>query len=402
MPIAPLEGVRVIDLTHYMAGPFCTKLLADFGADVIKIERADGGDPSRHLGPFYQDSPHPEKSGLYLHLNTNKRSVTLNMKTEAGKKILHELLDNADILVENFRPGVVESLGFDYPTLEKTHPRLVMTSISNFGQTGPYRDFKGGDLTLYAMGGSMNITGDMDREPLKLAGNIIQYHAGAVAAYGTMLALYSAEMDGLGDHLDISIYETQAGSRDRRVTLLTAYQYTGDVGRRAAPGGRLGSGVRPCADGYVNLLGGRSFPNLCRMIDHEELLEDPRFATQAARMQPSASEEFDEYYIPWLLERTKREVWEKAQEHHVLSAVINTTEDLVTDPHFEERGVWDTLDHPFTGPLVYPGRPFIMSKTPRPPAKRAPLLGEHNEEVICNELGYSKEDLVRLRQQNAI
>ncbi len=403
MPSGPLEGVRVVDLTHYMAGPFCTKLLADFGADVIKIEQPSGGDPTRHMGPFHGDDPHPEKSALFLHLNTNKRSVTLNLQAEAGKRVFQRLLEKADILVESFRPGVVADLGFDYATLEAEHPHLVMTSISNFGQTGPYRDLKGSDLTLFAMGGSMNINGSAEREPLKMAGNVISYHAGATAAYATLLALYEAELSGQGDHLDISIYESQAGSRDRRVTVLTAYQYAGEVASRASPGGRLGSGVRPCADGYVNILGGaRWFSNLCSMIGHEELMEDPRFATQQARMEPGASEEFDAYYIPWLMERTKREIWEKAQEHHILSAIVNTTEDLVMDPSYQQRGVWETVDHPFTGPVTYPGRPFIMSKTPMSPARRAPLLGEHNQEVLCGELGYSQEDLVLLRQQGVI
>ena len=131
-------------------------------------------------------------------------------------------------------------------------------------------------------------------------------------------------------------------------------------------------------------------------------MEDPRFATQQARMEPGASEEFDAYYIPWLMERTKREIWEKAQEHHILSAIVNTTEDLVMDPSYQQRGVWETVDHPFTGPVTYPGRPFIMSKTPMSPARRAPLLGEHNQEVLCGELGYSQEDLVPLRQQGVI
>ena len=196
MPGGPLEGVRVVDLTHYMAGPFCTKLLADFGADVIKIERPSGGDPTRRMGPFHGDDPHPEKSALFLHLNTNKRSVTLDLQAEAGKRVLQRLLEKADILVESFRPGVMAELGFDYATLEVEHPHLVMTSISNFGQSGTYRDLKGSDLTLFAMGGSMNINGSAEREPLKMAGNVISYHAGATAAYATLLALYEAELSG--------------------------------------------------------------------------------------------------------------------------------------------------------------------------------------------------------------
>ena len=402
MAAAPLEGVRVLDLTHHVAGPFCTKLLADFGADVIKVERPDGGDPARHMGPFHGDDPHPEKSALFLHLNTNKRSVTLNLKTPTGREVLRRLAARADVVVESFRPGVVARLGLDYPTLERLNPTAVLTSISSFGQSGPFLSLKATDLTLFAMGGAMNVTGAADREPLKLGNNVMLCHAGAVAAYATVLALLSAEEDGQGQHVDVSIYETLMGCRDRRVIYLTGYQYTGETGRRQALGPRLASGVRPCADGYVNLLGAaRWFPNVCRMLGREDLVHDPRFATPERRATPEAAEAFEEYYLPWLMERTMRQVVALAQQHHILSAPIYTTEDLLRDPHFQERGVWEEIDHPYTGPAVYPGRPFIMGATPRPPARRAPLLGEHTAEVL-GELGYRREDLALLREHGVI
>ena len=403
MPATPLDGVRVLDLTHHVAGPHCTKLLADFGADVIKIERPNGGDPTRHMGPFHGDDPAPEKSGLFLHLNTNKRSVTLNLETSSGQEILKRLAEKVDVVVESFSPGVMSGFGLDYPALEKLNPAAVMTSISNFGQTGPYRDMKGADITLFAMGGAMSVTGNRDREPLKMGGNVVQYHAGATAAYATMIALLSAEEDEQGQHIDISIYETQAGSRDRRVIYLTAYQYTGETGKRTVVGSRLASGVRPCADGYINLMGGgRWFPITCRMIGREDLLEDPMFATTEARSKPEAAEAFEEYYLPWLMERTMQEVLSEAQKHHLLSAPIYTTGDILNDPHFQTRGIWEDIDHPYTGKVVYPGRPFIMSKSPRPHARRAPLLGEHNAEVLCDELGFSRDDLVLMREQGII
>ncbi len=237
-----LEGVRVLDLTHHIAGPWCTKLLADYGADVIKIERPGSGDPTRSIGPFYHDDPHLEKSGLFLHLNTNKRSVTLDLKRPTGQDIARRLAQNVDIVVESFSPGVMADLGLDYPILEKLNPRVVVTSISNFGQTGPYRDLKASEIVSSAMGGPMNVTGHAEREPLKLGGSIVAYQAGSVAAYSTMVALYQAEEDdGEGQHVDVSIYETQAGTRDRRTTNLTGYAYVRrDRQARAArrsPGG---------------------------------------------------------------------------------------------------------------------------------------------------------------------
>ncbi len=183
-----LTGIKVLDLTHYIAGPFCTKLMADYGADVIKIERPGKGDIARQVGPFPEDVPDPEKSGLFLYLNTNKKGITLNLKTKTGIEILKKLVKESDVLVENFRPGVLPSLGLEYETLKKVNPRLVMTSISNFGQTGPYRDWKATEITLYALSGQMSRQGDPDREPLKHALSIFQYFAGKVASLVTLAA----------------------------------------------------------------------------------------------------------------------------------------------------------------------------------------------------------------------
>ena len=401
-----LEGVRVLDLTQHIAGLWCTKLLADYGADVIKIERPGSGDPTRSIGPFYHDDPHLEKSGLFLHLNTNKRSVTLNLKCPTGQDIARRLAQNVDIVVESFSPGVMADLGLGYPTLEKLNPRVVVTSISNFGQTGPYRDLKASEIVSSAMGGPMNVTGHAEREPLKLGGSIVAYQAGSVAAYSTMVALYQAEEDdGEGQHVDVSIYETQAGTRDRRTINLTAYAYVGKTGRRALPEGRLAAGTRPCADGYVNImgLGGRSrFADMCRMIGHPELADDPRFNSPMARLNPEAAEAFDEYYIPWLMEHTKKEAVTIAQEHNLLAGPINTIEDLLDDPHFKERGSWEEIEHPYTGKVTYPGGHIRISDSPRLPARHAPLLGEHTVEVLVNELGHSRQELVFLRAAGVI
>ena len=217
MPEQALSDVKVLDLTWHIAGPYCTKLLAGYGAEVIKVERPGEGDPTRRMGPFFKDDPHPEKSGLFLHLNTNKKGITLNLKSATGKKILKALVSDADILVESFSPRVMPSLGLDYQTLEQINPKLVMVSISNFGQSGPYRDFKASEIVEYAMGGEMYSTGTAGREPLKLGGNVTQYQAGTVAAVATMGALYSAECQEVGQHVDVSIMETQAGSTDRRI-----------------------------------------------------------------------------------------------------------------------------------------------------------------------------------------
>src|SRR5579883_3454376 len=216
MASQPLEGVRVLDLTRHVAGPLCTKLLADYGADVIKIEQPRRGDPARWIAPFLRDIPHPERSGLFLHLNTNKRGLTLDLKSDTGRAIFFKLLPAADIVVENFSPRVMPSLGLDYAALSRIKPALVMTSISNFGQTGPYRDRKASDLILYAMGHEMWGTGQPDSEPAGMANKLSLHIAGLVSYMATLGAFYGAEFQGVGQHVDVSIMEVLASSIDRR------------------------------------------------------------------------------------------------------------------------------------------------------------------------------------------
>jgi crotonobetainyl-CoA:carnitine CoA-transferase CaiB-like acyl-CoA transferase len=400
-----LDGVRILDLTHHIAGPYCTKLLADYGADVIKVERPPAGDPARRTGPFFEDTPHLEGSALFLHLNTNKQSVTLDLKTALGREIARRMAAEVDIVVENFRPGVMADLGLDYDALRAVNPNVILTSISNFGQTGPYRDLPASEITLYAMGGPMNVTGNRNHEPLKLGGSVVQYHAGAVAAYATMLALYSVEGGGEGEHIDVSIYETQAGFRDRRTIYLTAHSYTGEVGRRPETGIRPGAGVRPTADGYVNIhaVGKGKFASFLRMIGRDDLVDDPRTANAIILMQhPELAEEIEASYLGWLMEHGKRDAAAIAQQNKLLAAPVNTIADVLADPAFRARGAFEVIEHPRTGPATYTGRPFIMYETPRPPARRAPLLGEHTMEILRDRLGYAPEQVGRLAAMGVI
>ena len=273
--VMPLDGVRVIDLTWYTAGPFCTRVLADYGADVIKVE-PPRGDPARGLPPFMDDEPGLERSGLFMFLNTNKRSVVLDLKTDAGRQQLRALVRTADILVQSFSPGTMDALGLGYESLRALNSRLVVTSLSNFGQTGPYRDLQGLDLTLFAMGGPMIAGGEAEHEPLKNAGRATTYHAGYVAALATMVSLRGAELRGEGEHVDVSIFETAAHSIDLRLSRLLAFQYTGSSSGRPALASAVGSGVFPCADGFFMLTAGaQRLDDLIRMIGHEELLTQP-------------------------------------------------------------------------------------------------------------------------------
>jgi crotonobetainyl-CoA:carnitine CoA-transferase CaiB-like acyl-CoA transferase len=400
-----LADVKVLDLTHHIAGPYCTKLLADFGADVIKIERHKGGDPARRYGPFPRDEPHPEKSALFLHLNTNKRGITLNLKTAAGKDLFTELVRQVDVVVENFSPRVMPSLGLAYETLEKLNPRLVMTSISNFGQTGPYRDYKAQDILIYAMGGPMHQTGVADREPIKMAGNLMQYHSGTMAATATLVGVYGAQLQGVGQHIDVSLFETHAGTVDRRSTLLTAYAYAGQESCRqgSGPQGMLPRGIYPCQDGYICIhVTNEWWPRLAQMLEHPELLTDPKFATPAARMNAEHQGEFDAIFYPWLLERTKQEIMERAQAARVLATAVNTPGDVLNDRHFRAREFFVEVSHPDAGCVTQPGPPFRMAETPWRIRRCAPRLGQHNEEIYSGMLGLSKEELMVLREQGVI
>jgi crotonobetainyl-CoA:carnitine CoA-transferase CaiB-like acyl-CoA transferase len=405
MAEAALADLKVLDLTHYIAGPYCTKLLADYGAEVIKIERPDGGDPARRYGPFPHDEPHPEKSALFLHLNTNKRGITLNLKSSAGKDVFMELVRQADVVVENFSPRVMPSLGLSYKTLEELNPRLVMTSISNFGQTGPYRDYKAQDILIYAMGGPMHQTGVADREPIKMAGNLMQYHTGTMAATATLVGVYGAQRQGIGQHIDMSLFETHAGTVDRRSTFLMAYAHTGDEARRQDSGaqGMLPRGIYPCQDGYICIhVATEWWPRLAQMLECPALLTDPRFATPAGRMQVEHQGEFDALFYPWLLERTKQEIMERAQAARVLATAVNTPEDVIKDRHFRARQFFVEVSHPDAGCVTQPGPPFRMAETPWRIRRCAPRLGQHNEEIYAGMLGLSREELLVLRELGVI
>lgn len=404
MPDLALADVRVLDLTHHICGPYTTKLLADYGADVIKIERPGEGDLARRLGPFKGDDPHPEGSGLFAWLNTNKRSVTLDLHHAAGRDALLDLAVRADIVVENFRPGVLDRLGLGYAALRARKPNIVLLSISNFGQTGPYREWAGSELVLFAMGGEMYSMGAAEREPIKMAGTAALIESASAAAVAAIGAIYGAKWGGEGTHLDISIYETQTGGVDRRHASIIGYQFSGRVSGRVSLAAALGypNGVFACADGYVELTGGgQRWPNTLRMLGNPPEFSGPEWQNPLITMQPQAREQFDAVFIPWLFAHTKREIWELSQREHILCAPLYTMEDLFTDPVFRERGFFVEVEHAHLGRFTMPGRPFVMTETPWTLRRPAPLLGQHTDEVL-REAGFSPERIAGLRAAGAI
>jgi len=307
---------------------------------------------------------------------------------------------DADILVENFSPGVMARLGLDYGTLAKINPQLVMTSISNFGQTGPYRDFKSSDLISYAMGGAMNATGVPDMPPLGIARDIVSYEVGYLAVVATMGAYLGACRDGVGDHVDVSIFEALNGSTDRRDCNLLTYAYTGFTTPRLDPGAFRQAlspfGSYLCSDGHVLAgIGLAQWPRFFAAMGKPELSQDPRFQnifdfTYAA--------DVDAVFLEWLATRTKQEAAEAMQGHNIGVTPVNSPEDVAKSPHWRERGFFVEIDYPVVGKLTYPGAPIDATDAKWVIRRPAPLLGQHNGEVY-GQLGYSKEDLVRLREQ---
>ena len=396
MPHHALSGLLVLDLSQNISGPYSTKLLADYGAEVIKIEKPPLGDTGRRVGPFPSDHPDLEKSGLFLFLNTSKKGITLNLDCESGLQIFRLLVERADILVENFRPGVMASMGLDYDKLAEINPELIMTSISCFGQWGPYREWDGSDIIAQAMGGLMGLTGEADGTPLKLPLSQAEYQAGLNAAVATLCALYFRDETGEGQHIDVSLQEAVASILEASVTM---YSYSGFVRGRTGSRHHLQcpSRVMPTRDGYIHVQAGANWDHFSTFLDTPQLMQ-PRLASP---LRYQYADEVEGLIQPWIENRDKREIFTTAQEWRIPFAPVLGIDELMGDPQYEARGFFHEMGHPQAGTLTYPGAPFRMSETPAE-VRRAPLLGEHNDEVYSEALGLSQDHLIELKEQGVI
>ena len=387
-----LDGLTVADFTSHIAGPYATKLLADLGARVIKVERP-GGDPARTLSPFLGDEPGPERSATYQFLNTNKESVVLDLKSEGGRAAAHRLAASADLVVTSFPPAVAGRLGLDYATLSGVTAAPVV-AITNFGPNGPYRDYALSDTVLFAMGGEMFSHGTADREPLKLGGTAALLQGGAMAAIAAMGAVHAYEAHSIGQRVDVSLFEVQVNSVDRRSSAILAFRFSGRVqDRPPGAGAGISGGIYPVADGFVEVTAsyGDYWQRFVEMIDAPEL-RDPRFLDPAFLVTSEAKEIADGVVWPWMLSRTRAEVWAEARRARALVAPLFTGLDLYMDPVFRERGLWTEIEHSLLGRLPMLGRPYVFEKTPWAIRRPAPLLGQHSEAVL-SELGFAGADL---------
>ena len=408
MPLLALEGIRAIEIATDVAGPFCGKLLADYGAEVIKIETPGVGDTSRCVGPFPNDSPHPEKSALFLHLNTNKSGVTLDLTSETGRDLFRGLVGQSQVVIESGKPGRLESLDLGYQSLQRLRPEVVMTSVTPFGQTGPSKDYEYTELTIFAAGGAMHREGHPSREPLKYGAEVAQYFAGTSAAAATMAACFSAALTGDGRWIDVSIQECMAG-HPHQIGRRAPFAYAGELDVRREPhtpffGGResYAVGTFRCQDGYASFLplGPRMWPNFARMIGRPELVDDRRFASAQDRVE--GCDELTAIFQLWLDGHSRAEVFEAAQEAGLPAGPVLSTGEVMTDPHFSSRGFFVDIDHPDAGSLTYTGLPFAISGAPSTSARPAPTLGQHTDAVLGGVLGVGADERNRLRRGGVI
>jgi benzylsuccinate CoA-transferase BbsE subunit len=399
-----LEGRRVLELADEK-GVYCGKLFADMGADVIKIEKP-GGDDSRDIPPFWQSIPDRERGLFFLYMNTSKRGITLDITHPSGQDILKRLAATADILVETFPPGHLERFGVGYSALSEENPRLVFTSITGFGQTGPYREYGSADIVASALGGSMVVTGDERDPPVRLAGSQAYVMASVCAASSSMIALYRSSIRGLGQHVDISVEETTVS-----VTHICGVgKWLDDqiIPKRRGPGlfASVPSGTYPCTNGIVYLMINRPlhWKALAQWIHevtgNEEVL-DPMFDGPSSNRLPYR--ELLDLFISELTSRfTVDEIYHEGQRRHIAFTPVQSAGAVAADPHLAARDYFVEMEVPEGGRLRVPGAPYRHAETPWRISRAAPRIGEHNEEVYGGELGLPQDRLRALREEGII
>ena len=392
-----LSGYRVLDLAD-SNGAYCTKLLADLGADVIKIERPEG-DPGRGIPPFAGDTPHPEKSLHFLHRNANKRGVTLKLDTVEGSNILKRLVKTADVLVDNSPPDYMAGLGLDYSVLSEINPGLIMASITEFGHSGPYKDRKGSNLVDFAMSGIMITSGYPGKEPCLLPGSPAYDSASVHASVSIVAALYMRGTTGQGQYIDTSVHVT---SRTGLYPwIIPNYSYA------LNPGGppptsenRMGAQiypVYPCKDGFIRIIAltPRQWDALMRVLDNPDVLQTEEWRSFIYRI--GNADDLYALMLEFTKKYTMRELFEAGRREGVPIAPILSIADFYNSPQTKAREYFVEIDHPVAGKADYPGPPYKWTETPAVIKRPAPCIGEHNEEVYCQELGLSTDELAALR-----
>lgn len=391
-----LEGIKILDLTRILAGPYATMILADMGADVIKIERPGSGDDSRAYGPYVN-----EESAYFMSLNRNKRSMTMNLKSEDSIELFLKMVKEADIVIENFRPGTMEKLGIGYDILKEINPRIIYASSSGFGHTGPYRERAAYDAVVQAMGGVMSITGELNGKPTKVGTSIADITAGLYTTIGILSALQYRNRTGKGQKVDIAMLDTQVSLLENAIARYYA------LGQEVPkPLGNRHPSIIPfedfeTSDGSIMVAAGNDslWKKLCEALGLSELAEDERFKTNFLRgenydeLRPLIAEPFKE--------KTTDEWIEILNEYGVANGPINDIERILKDPQIKAREMIVDIEHPKAGVMTIPGVPIKMSETQGEVREPAPLLGQHTEDIL-REFGLSEEEIEEMKKNKSI
>ncbi len=393
----PLEGIGVVDLSRILSGPYCSMMLADMGAKVIKIEIPGKGDDTREWGPPFING----ESAYFLSINRNKKSLTLDLSTTEGKEILTGLIVKNDVVVENFRRGVMAKLGFGYDDIKKINPRAVVCSISGFGQTGPYSNRPGYDVMIQAEGGIMSLTGEPNSLPTKVGVSQADITAGLLAVNGILLALIARDKTGKGQQVDVSMLDGQVGLLTYQAGI---YFATGENPPRLGNRHPTISPYEPVqtGDDYVIIAIGNDslWRDFCKVVGHEDLINNLDFSTNVKRVENHAELI---RIVENIMKTKKKKEWLKLfQDNGIPCGDIKSVKEVCTDPHVLAREMIVDMEHPVAGNIKVTGIPIKLSDTPGTIETPPPTLGQHTDEILMNELGYTKEKIEELRQKKVV
>lgn len=393
----PLKGIKVLDLSRVLAGPYCTMMLGDLGAEVIKVERPHAGDDTRHWGPPFVAG----ESAYYLCVNRNKKSLTANMKTPEGVEIIKSLSKLSDILIENFKVGTLDNTGLEYRELSQENPGLIYCSITGFGQNGPYKDKPGYDFMIQGMGGLMSFTGEPDGPPMKVGVAIVDITAGLFASSAILAALRHREKSGEGQYIDISLLDSVMAWL---ANVGSNYLVSGENPVRY---GNAHPNIVPyepfkTKTSYVALAVGndQQWRAFCKLTGLEELAQDPKFATNAARVENRT--ELVPIVAARMLSKKTEEWLHLLEEAGIPCGPINTLDRVFSDPQVKARAMIEEVPHPTAGTVKLVATPMKLSKTPCKTMLHPPLLGEHTDEILQDQLGFSPEQIQQLREKGAV
>jgi CoA:oxalate CoA-transferase len=408
VPEGALSDLRIVELAEMVAGPFCTKVMADLGAEVLKIEKPREGDIARRRGPFPQDQPHPDRSTLFLYLNTNKRGITLDLNKPEGVRLFRDLIKDADLLVETQKPGTLAALGLGYDSLKAINPHLIMASISPFGQTGPYKDYKAYELNCYHFGvvgyetPFNQVTDPANQPPLKAAGEQADFLTGWTTAAAIMGAVHWRHLTGEGQHIDMAEVEAVANMIRANYPFYFYERPDGPNRQRLSQRQEWGlPWVWPCRDGYVAILAltDKQWEALKDLLGRPEWMDDELFKRPIDRLMHA--DVIKSLLQTWLIEHDRDEIYKKGQALHVPVFPVQNLTEVMATRHFREREFFIPRDVPGAGPVLLPGPPFKMSLTPWSLRRPAPRLGQHNAEVY-GSLGQSMAEIARLQEEGVI